>query len=166
MLLESIEVQNFRNLFGGMACGGGLNILIGDNGEGKTNWLEAIYLLATTRSFKTAKLQEAIRFGENMALVHGMVRESPEITRKLQVAIEGKTKSLAINDKKETLHGYLGQLHAIVFNSDELEMVRGLPEASGLSVKVVAMEEVFLMRRVCSMRMRPTAVYPNPLCAS
>src|SRR5947209_15848783 len=129
MLLESIEVQNFRNLLGGMACGGGLNILIGDNGEGKTNWLEAIYLLATTRSFKTAKLQEAIRFGENMALVHGMVRESPEITRKLQVAIEGKTKSLAINDKKETLHGYLGQLHAIVFNSDELEMVRGLPEA-------------------------------------
>ena len=59
MLLESLEVENFRNLQGKMFCGKKLNVIFGENGQGKTNWLEAIYTLATTKSFKTARLQEA-----------------------------------------------------------------------------------------------------------
>jgi recombinational DNA repair ATPase RecF len=54
MLLESIEALNFRNLVGGAAFSPGLNILTGENGQGKTNWLEAIAVLASTRSFRTA----------------------------------------------------------------------------------------------------------------
>ncbi len=65
MLLESLEAHNFRNLSGKISWGAGLNVIYGDNGQGKTNWLEAIYLLATTKSFRTQRLQEAIRFGEN-----------------------------------------------------------------------------------------------------
>ena len=42
MLLESLEVHNFRNLSGKVSWGSGLNIIYGDNGQGKTNWLEAI----------------------------------------------------------------------------------------------------------------------------
>jgi DNA replication and repair protein RecF len=61
--------------------------------------------------------------------VKGVVRESPEITRELQVAIEGNTKLLSINGKKETASRYLGQLTAVVFNADSLEVVRGHPEA-------------------------------------
>ena len=129
MLLESVEVHNFRNLRDTLICRPGLNILVGDNGHGKTNWLEAICILATTRSFKTAKLQETIRFGEDLAIIRGPVRQSEEITRELQVAIQGKTKSLSVNGKKETAANYLGQLHAVVFNSDELGVVRGLPES-------------------------------------
>ena len=129
MLLESLEVLNFRNLTGGIVFDPGLNILVGENGHGKTNWLEAIYLLGLTKSFKTAKLTEAVRFGEHLAIVTGMVRESPEITRKLQVSVEGNTKTLMVNDKKETVQRYLGQLHAVVFNADELDIVRGSPEA-------------------------------------
>ena len=60
MLLELLEAQNCRNLNGKIVCGKGLNIIFGENGQGKTNWLEAIYLLATTKSFKTARLTEAI----------------------------------------------------------------------------------------------------------
>ena len=44
MLLESIEAHNFRNLSGEIFWGGGLNVIHGENGQGKTNWLEAIYL--------------------------------------------------------------------------------------------------------------------------
>ncbi len=55
MLLESVEVLNFRNLQGGMKFGPGLNVLAGENGQGKTNWLEAIAVLASTRSFRTVK---------------------------------------------------------------------------------------------------------------
>ena len=129
MLLELLEAQNFRNLDGKIHCGKNLNIIFGENGQGKTNWLEAIYLLATTKSFKTSRLQEAITFSEHLALVRGTVHQGEDINRVLQVAIEGNTKILSVNNKKETVQRFLGQLHAVLFNSDELEIVRGNPEA-------------------------------------
>ena len=129
MLLESLEAQNFRNIEGKIPCGKNLNIIFGENGQGKTNWLEAIYLLATTKSFKTARLSEAVKFGEELAIVKGTVKQSAEIHRNLQVALQGNTKILTVNNKKETIQRFLGELHAIVFNSDELEIVRGTPDA-------------------------------------
>ncbi|HEY0657279.1 MAG TPA: DNA replication and repair protein RecF [Pyrinomonadaceae bacterium] len=129
MLLESLDAQNFRNLRGKLLCGKSLNIIFGENGQGKTNWLEAIYLLATTKSFKTARLQEAISFGEELALVRGTVKHSAEIRRNLQVALQANTKTLSVNNKKETITRFLGELHAIIFNSDELEIVRASAEA-------------------------------------
>jgi len=129
MLLQSVEAENFRNLNGKIVCGNGLNIIFGDNGHGKTNWLEAIYLLATTRSFRTARLVEAINFDQQMAIVRGQVKISEEITRKLQVVLQGNTKLLTVNDKKETTARFLGQLHTINFNFDELSIIRGTPSA-------------------------------------
>jgi DNA replication and repair protein RecF len=129
MLLESVETENFRNLDGAAQFAHGLNILVGFNGQGKTNWLESIHILATTRSFKTAKLQEAIRFGEDLAIIRGRVMRSEDIHRDLQAALQGNTKSFLVNGKRETLQRYLGQLHAVVFNADELEIVRGTPDA-------------------------------------
>ncbi len=129
MLLESVEAENFRNLNGKIECGKNLNIIFGDNGQGKTNWLEAIYILATTKSFKTARLTEAIKFEEKMAIVRGEVRQSEEIVRKLQVIMQGNAKTLTVNNKKETVQRFLGQLHTIIFNSDELEIIRGTPSA-------------------------------------
>lgn len=129
MLLELLEAQNFRNIEGKISCGKNLNIIFGENGQGKTNWLEAIYLLATTKSFKTAKLTESIKFGEELAIIKGTVRQSAEIHRNLQVALQGNSKILTVNNKKETITRFLGELHAIVFNSDELEIVRGMPES-------------------------------------
>ncbi|HEY0050054.1 MAG TPA: DNA replication and repair protein RecF, partial [Pyrinomonadaceae bacterium] len=123
------EVQNFRNLQGKFFCREGLNVIFGENGQGKTNWLEAIYTLATTKSFKTPKLQEAIRFNEELAIIRGTVRQSAEIHRAMQVALQGNTKTLSVNAKKETIQRYLGQLHTVIFNADELEIVRGLPDS-------------------------------------
>ena len=129
MLLDELEVRNFRNLSGQIDCGQNLNILFGENGQGKTNWLEAIYLLATTKSFKTARLQETIKFEEELALVRGKVHQGEHIDRILQVTLQENTKALTVNDKKEPVTRYLSELHAVVFNSDEIEIVRGLPEA-------------------------------------
>ena len=129
MLLESLELQNFRNATGKIFCGEKLNIITGDNGQGKTNWLEAIYLLATTKSFRTAKLHEAIRFDEELAIVRGTVQQSAEIYRMMQVALQPNSKTLTVNGKREPVTRYLGQLHAVVFTASELEIVRGQPEA-------------------------------------
>jgi DNA replication and repair protein RecF len=129
MLLESIEAKDFRNLEGAIAFSNGLNVLVGENGMGKTNWLEAVAVLAAARSFRTARLQDAVSFGSQTAMIHGMVRESPEIVRDLRIIIAGNTKTVSVNGKKEPVPRYLGQLHAVVFNTDELEIVRGLPDA-------------------------------------
>jgi DNA replication and repair protein RecF len=129
MLLEMLEVHNFRNLSGKVSWGNGLNIIYGDNGQGKTNWLEAIYALATTKSFRTQRLQEAIRFDEDLAVVRGRVRQSLDVHRDLQINLQGNTKSISINGKREAVARYLGQLHAVAFTADELNVVRGTPEA-------------------------------------
>lgn len=128
MVLETLEAVGFRNLKGRLEFGPGLNIITGDNGQGKTNWLEAIGLLATTRSFKTSKLSEAVRFGEELAIVRGRVKRSEEISHDLQVTIQGSTKTLSVNGKKETMQRYVSELNALVFNSDELGIVRGTPD--------------------------------------
>src|SRR3712207_1700004 len=119
MLLETTEAHNFRNLSGRISWGEGLNIIHGDNGQGKTNWLEAVYLLATTKSFRTQRPQEAVRFKEDLAVVRGRVARSSEIQRDLQVVIQGATKSLSVNGKRETVARYLGQLHTVAFTADE-----------------------------------------------
>lgn len=129
MLLESLEAHQFRNLSGKIHWGTGLNVIAGENGQGKTNWLEALYLLATTKSFRTQKPQEAIRFGESLAVVRGRVARSRDVHRDLQVALQGNTKALTVNEKRETVAGYLSQLHVVAFTADELEVVRGGPDS-------------------------------------
>jgi DNA replication and repair protein RecF len=129
MLLESLEVHCFRNLSGKVGWGSGLNIIFGENGQGKTNWLEAIYLLATTKSFRTQRLQEAVCFGGDLAVVRGLVARTEEVQRELQVAVQNNTKAISVNGKRETVARYLGQLHVVAFTADELEVVRGAPEA-------------------------------------
>lgn len=129
MLLESLEAHQFRNLSGEAFWGPDLNIIYGENGQGKTNWLEAIYLLATTKSFRTQRPQEAVRFDEDLAVVRGRVARTSDVRRDLQVTLQGKTKTLTVNGKRETVASYLSQLHVVSFTADELEVVRGGPDA-------------------------------------
>ena len=129
MILESIQAHQFRNLSGELHLGPRLNIILGSNGQGKTNWLEGIYLLSRTRSFRTQHLRELIRFGEDTAYVRGQVSSGVEVRRDLQVTLQGNTKSISVNGKREPLTRYLGQLQVFAFTADELEVVRGVPDA-------------------------------------
>ena len=95
MLLAEIEATNFRNLSGRIVWGPKLNIIYGNNGQGKTNWLEAIYVLARTKSFRTQRLQEAIRFGEQIAVVRGKVTSAKAAT--LGSSSDGETRSTDIS---------------------------------------------------------------------
>src|SRR6185312_14305700 len=129
MQLEWIEAHNFRNLSGRVHWGPGFNIIHGNNGQGKTNWLEAIHTLARSKSFRTQHLQESIRFGEELAVVHGRITQGTEIHRELQVSIQGKTKTILVNGKREPLTRYLTQIHVVALTADELDVVRGMPDA-------------------------------------
>jgi DNA replication and repair protein RecF len=129
MLLECIEAHNFRNLSGKIFWGPGLNIIYGNNGQGKTNWLEAIHTLARTKSFRTQHLQESIRFKSEFATIRGRVAYGGDIHRELQITLHGNTKSFAINGKREPLSQYLDQLYVVALTADELEVIRGMPDA-------------------------------------
>jgi DNA replication and repair protein RecF len=128
MFLGSIEANNFRNLAGKIAWGNGLNILHGNNAQGKTNWLEAIYLLAHAKSFRTHHLRESLRFGESGGTVKGTVT-SGNLERLLEIRLQGNTKQTLINDKRESISRYAAHLYAVCFTADELEVIRGGPDA-------------------------------------
>jgi DNA replication and repair protein RecF len=129
MFLRSIGTNQFRNLAGEIGWGNGLNILHGNNAQGKTNWLEAIYLLAHGKSFRTHHLKETVRFGERDAVVNGIVTTGNELERELQVNLNGTTRQTFINGKREPISRYAAHLYAVCFTADELEVIRGGPEA-------------------------------------
>ena len=135
MLLAEIEATNFRNLSGKIVWGPKLNIIYGNNGQGKTNWLEAIYLLARTKSFRTQRLQESINFGEQIAVVRGKVTSSADsqsstvLERDLQVTLHDNSKTIFVNTKRESLTRYLTQLQVFSFTASDLEVLRGTSEA-------------------------------------
>jgi len=129
MFLRSIASNQFRNLAGEIGWGHGLNILHGNNAQGKTNWLEAIYLLAHGKSFRTHHLKETVRFGERDAVVKGVVTTGNDLERELQVNLNGTTKQTLINGKRESISRYAAHLYAVCFTADELEVIRGGPEA-------------------------------------
>jgi DNA replication and repair protein RecF len=129
MILDSLEVNNFRNLSGKISFGPGLNILYGNNGQGKTNWLEAIHTLSRTKSFRTQRLQESIRFGQDAAFIEGQVSSGEDLHRDLRISLRENTKSIWVNGKREPLARYLGLLQVFAFTADQLEVVRGMPEA-------------------------------------
>lgn len=127
MHLLRLEAINFRNLAGTSEFSPGLNVIHGANAQGKSSWLEAIYLLATTKSFRTAHPREVINHTTTEAILRGTVQRE-HLTKDLQLLITEQTKQTFVNGKREAVARYLGNLDAIAFTADELEVVRGAPE--------------------------------------
>jgi DNA replication and repair protein RecF len=128
MHLQCIEATGFRNLTGAVEFSSGLNVIYGPNAQGKSNWLEAIYLLATTKSFRTAHPREVLSHEAKEAILRGTVGRG-NLTKGLQLLITDAGKQTFVNGKREVVTRYLGNLDAIAFNADEMEVVRGAPEA-------------------------------------
>lgn len=126
MLLTRIEASGFRNLEGFAEFGPGLNIFYGDNAQGKTNWLEAIYILGNTKSFRTSQLRECIAFDRPHALLRGETLRG-SVTKQIQLQIAEDSKQLFINGKREALARYLGNLAVFVFSLEEMDVIRGDP---------------------------------------
>jgi DNA replication and repair protein RecF len=131
MILRSLTTQAFRNLadaetdFHPQA-----NIVVGRNGQGKTNLLEAIYFMATTKSFRTTRIASVFRHDAPSVFVSGVV-ERDGLERTLSVGLEtgeAKKRVLMINGEKVTLPAYLHALSLFAYSSARLDAVRGTPE--------------------------------------
>jgi DNA replication and repair protein RecF len=131
MRLKRLSAENFRNLvpeavdFHPQA-----NIVVGRNGQGKTNLLEAIYFLATTKSFRTTRIGSVFRHDAPSVFVSGVV-DRDGLDRTLSVGLEtgeAKKRVLMINGEKVTLPAYLHALSLFAYSSARLDAVRGTPE--------------------------------------
>lgn len=125
-----MAIAGFRNVSSvRVEPGERFNLLHGLNGQGKTNLLEAIYLLGSPRSFRTARLPELVRHGEQRAEIMGAV-ESGGIQNTLRLVIETAGRKVEIDGKAvhkaSELHG---KLNAVVFSPDDTGMVRMGPES-------------------------------------
>src|SRR5262249_24681771 len=104
--------------------GPGLNIFYGDNAQGKTNWLEAIYVLGTTKSFRTSQVRDCIAFDIEEFLLRGETLKGP-LLREMQLLVTVNSKEMFLNAKREALVRYLGNLDVFVFSLEELDVIRG-----------------------------------------
>lgn len=131
MILERIVTQSFRNLADAeVELHPHANILVGRNGQGKTNLLEAAYFLATTKSFRTARIASVFRFGSPSVFVSGALQRDG-IVKMLSVGLETgeqRRRVLMINGEKVTLPNYLSAMSVFAYSSARLEVIRGTPE--------------------------------------
>src|SRR5207244_10751132 len=102
MLLTRITARNFRNLADApIEFHPGTNLIVGRNGQGKTNLLEAIYFLATTKSFRTSRLASVIRFDAPNVFVQGTVHRQG-LDKNLSIGFEaGETRRRILQINRE-----------------------------------------------------------------
>src|SRR5438105_1546331 len=91
MQIATLTLKNFRNFEDlGLDFSPGINLLIGPNAQGKTNILEAIHYLSTTRSFRAKSDQDLIRFGADLAYLSGGGVEAAIEVGQRQLRVGGK----------------------------------------------------------------------------
>ena len=131
MILERVHSENFRNLsshpveFHPQA-----NIIVGRNGQGKTNLIESIYFVATTKSFRTTRIGSLFRFGSPNVFVAGSINRD-NVTRTASVgfeADESRRRVLMINGERVTLPAYLRAMTVFAYSAARLDIIRGAPE--------------------------------------
>lgn len=129
MIVKSLELSNFRNYESLVVeFDPGTNIFYGDNAQGKTNILEAIYLSATTKSHKGSKDKEVIRFGNDEAHLRTYL-EKESVPYKVDMHLrKSKSKGIAIDGVKITKAAQLmGLLNVILFSPEDLCIIKNGP---------------------------------------
>lgn len=129
MIIKSIKLENFRNYENlELSFEKGTNILYGDNAQGKTNVLEAVYLSATTKSHKGSKDKEIIRFGQDEAHIRtNLDKEGMEYRVDMHLK-KSKSKGIAVNGQHlKKAAQLLGLLNVVFFSPEDLSIIKNGP---------------------------------------
>jgi DNA replication and repair protein RecF len=129
MKLNKLYLQSFRNIEETVLTPARhFNIFFGNNGQGKTNLLESIFLLATMKSFKMAKSGDLVKWGNNHSLLKGWV-ERDGVTSEIAILLDKQGKKIRLDQKTVTrIDEFFGHLNVVVFTPEEVNMVKGMPE--------------------------------------
>ena len=132
MFLKRLRLSNFRNYCElDFEFKTPLTILLGNNAQGKSNFLESIYFLATTKSPKADKDDELIKKGESITRVEGTVECEQEETN-LEIVMQdeeemGFRKKVKVNGVPRRSVDYIGNLSVVSFSPEDINLVTGSP---------------------------------------
>lgn len=129
MKINHLELKNFRNYKDcSIEFHPFINIFIGKNAQGKTNLLEAIYILSLSKSFKTNILEEMILFNEDFAKIKGDI-ESHKKNLQLEIVLSRLGKKAIVNHKEiKKSSDYVGYLNVVLFIPEDLMLIKGSPK--------------------------------------
>jgi DNA replication and repair protein RecF len=128
LLLKQLRLENFRNYEQLIIhINTPVVIFVGNNAQGKTNVLEAIYTLALTRSHRTSNERELIRWNEELAVLHAHI-EKKYGACELSLSLSKQGKKAKVNHlAQRKLSEYIGHLNVVMFAPEDLDIVKGSP---------------------------------------
>lgn len=128
MRLKRLALQHFRNYSElALATDAQVNVFIGPNAQGKTNFIEAVYALALTKSHRTHNDKEMIGWQAKQARIYGEI-ERKYGDCKLELAISAQGKKAKINGlEQKKLSAFIGSLNVVLFAPEDLSIVKGAP---------------------------------------
>lgn len=129
MILEELNLKNFRNYDSlKIKLNPHINIIYGNNAQGKTNLLESIYVLGITRSHRLNIETNLIKDGEEICRISGISKNN-KLKKRLEVTLSKNQKELKIdkNEIKKVSDYILSSLNIIIFYPEDLEIIKGSP---------------------------------------
>ena len=148
MIVKSLELKDYRNYSNlNMQFHNGTNILYGENAQGKTNILEAIYLCGTTKSHRGSKDKEIIMFHEEEAHVR-IILEKNQIPHRIDLHLKkNKAKGVAIDGIPIKRQGELfGMLNLVFFSPEDLYIIKNGPSERRrfLDLELCQLDKIYL----------------------
>lgn len=128
MYIKEISLENFRNYEKqNIKLNENINIIYGNNAQGKTNIIESIFLCAYGKSFRAKKDSDLIKFGENSAKVNILYKKTD---REGKITAEIKDKKLFyINDiNQKKISDIVGKINIVIFTPDDIEIIKDGPQ--------------------------------------
>lgn len=128
MYIERLALTNYRNYETlDLSFSPEINVLIGENAQGKTNIMEAIYVLSMAKSHRTSNDRELIRWEQEYGKIEGNIKRKYG-NLPLELVISKKGKKARVNHLEQNrLSHYIGQLNVVMFAPEDLNLVKGSP---------------------------------------
>ena len=128
MYLKRVELKNFRNYSSlKISFNKGINIIYGNNAQGKTNLLESIYVLALTNTFRNVSDTDLIMKNRNFFNIKGILKNS-KLDTTLYITYDNVKKHMLIDDSEITkVSSYISSMNTILFTPDDLDIIKGPP---------------------------------------
>jgi DNA replication and repair protein RecF len=129
MYIEQLLLKNYRNYLElEIEFENKVNVILGENAQGKTNMIESIYVLAMAKSHRTANDKELITWDKEYAKIEGRVKKQHG-SLPLELIISKKGKKAKCNHiEQKRLSQYIGNMNVVMFAPEDLNLVKGSPQ--------------------------------------
>ncbi|OKL37404.1 DNA replication/repair protein RecF [Domibacillus mangrovi] len=129
MHIEQLALEQYRNYESMLIeFDDTVNVIIGENAQGKTNVIESIYVLAMAKSHRTSNDKDLIRWEAEYAKIKGRVKKKHQ-SLPLELIISKKGKKAKVNHLEQTrLSQYIGNMNVVMFAPEDLTLVKGSPQ--------------------------------------